>query len=231
MTSRCHLPLLIVTCCLTAGCVDGPFSQLAEWNPWYTQQWQKDEERGPTYHRRCEELQLLQSQATKLSPKEQAQYIDQLTRLVRDDSNPAIRAEATRTLSMFTNPAILPGMRMATTDSDPFVRIAACRVWGKIGGAEALQSLADRVTKDEVLDVRIRAATELGNFQDPAAVEALGTALNDHDPALQYQAMQSLKSCTGRDYGNNVASWREFVAGRTPPESTPSLAERMRAYF
>lgn len=229
---RAAIALLALMLCAVPGCVDGPFPRMAEWNPWYTKQWQKDEAKGPTFHKRFAELRSLQAQAASLSPGEQAAYINQLAVLIRSDSNPVIRAEVVRTLALFPNQAILSPLRQAMTDEEPSVRIAACRAWGKVGGSEGLQSLAERVSKDENLDVKICAAKELGQFQDQAAVVALGPALDESDPALQYQAMQSLKSCSGRDFGVNVASWREFVAGGNPPRpESPSIAQRVRDLF
>jgi hypothetical protein len=229
---RAAIALLALVFCALPGCVDGPFSRMAEWNPWYTKQWQKDEAKGPTFHKRFAELRSLQSQASRLSPEDQAAYINQLAVLIRSDSNPVIRAEVVRTLALFPNQAIIPPLRQALTDEEPSVRIAACRAWGKVGGAEGLQSLAERVSKDENIDVKICAAKELGQFKDQAAVVALGSALEENDPALQYQAMQSLKSCSGRDFGVSVASWREFVAGRNPPPpESPSMAQRLRQLF
>ena len=226
---RLWLPSLCVALGLVAGCVDGPFGQLAEWNPWTRKQWMEDEQRGPTYHRRLAELRLLQSQAGSYGPEEQRSYIEQLNTLVRDDSNPVIRAEAVRTLARFRHEAILTGLHAAMEDEDSAVRVAGCRAWTEVGGSEALQALAGAINRDESTDVKTCAAAGLAQFEDPAAVEALGVALNESDPALQYQAMRSLRSCTHEDFGNNVTAWREFVAGRTPSVDSPSLVERFQS--
>jgi len=217
---------------LAVGCAEGPFRQLAAWNPYYSKQWEADEQRGPTFHKRIAELKLLQSQAPRLTHEEQEQYIQKLVGLIQNDSNPVIRAEAVRALAKFPSPSIIPGFRTATADDDQEVRIAACQAWGQHPDPEALQALADIVRHDAKLDVRMVATAELAKFSDPAAVAALGVALDDHDPALQYRAIQSLKTCTGEDFGNSVAAWRDFVAGRTPTaEEDPSLVERLRQLF
>lgn len=228
-TKLLWLPSLCVALGLAAGCVDGPFSQLAEWNPLTRKQWLADEERGPTYHRRLAELRLLRSQAGSYRPEEQRPYIEQLNVLVRDDSNPVIRAEAVKTLARFRHEAILPGLQLGMEDADPSVRIAACRAWAEIGGTGALQALAEAIARDDNVDVKTCAAAGLAQFRDPAAVEALGVALNESDPALQYQAMRSLRACTNRDFGNNVTAWREYVAGQTPTVESPSLVERLQS--
>ena len=128
--------------------------------------------------------------------------------------------------------AVVPGLRKAVTDADPLVRIAACRAWGMLGDSVALRVLGDVVSRDTDLDVRMAATIELGRFQDQAAIQALGLALNDNDPAVQYQAVKSLKSATRHDLGDSVSAWRDYVAGRTSlPEKPPSLVERFRSLF
>jgi HEAT repeat protein len=121
---------------------------------------------------------------------------------------------------------------MATRDEYKQVRIAACQAWGELGGTEAMETLAEVVRREEDVDVRIAATKELGRFRDPMVVSALGLVLNDSDPALQYSAVESLKSSTGRDFGDSVPAWRDFVAGRSPdPSEAPSVVERLRNLF
>jgi hypothetical protein len=229
---RADLLVLGLMVCLFCGCADGPFGGLAGMNPWIRQQWNQDEQYGPTYHKRLAELKLLRSQAGQLSAAEQQQFVGQLTELVRTDPNPVMRAEAVRTLAAFPAEMALPTLRVAAADEDPDVRIIACRVWGEYGGPESLQALSEVVRSDGDVDVKIAATAELGSFQDQVAVQALAVALDENDPALQYEAVQSLKSATGRDFGDNVPAWREYVAGRTPmADDQPSVVERLRRLF
>ena len=60
---------------------------------------------------------------------------------------------------------------------------------------------------------------------------ALKIALEDGDPALQRRAIASLRSVTGRDYGENVNLWREYLNGGDPQVETPSLVERFQRLF
>jgi hypothetical protein len=56
-------------------------------------------------------------------------------------------------------------------------------------------------------------------------------ALDDRDPAMQYVGVQSMKALTGKDYGGDVAAWRELAGGGSPPlPPPPSLAERLRGW-
>ncbi|MFV1968017.1 MAG: HEAT repeat domain-containing protein [Pirellulaceae bacterium] len=217
---------------LLSGCADGPFAELAAWNPWIRREWLEDEDYAPTFHKRLAELRSLQASAAGLTPADQERFAQQALDLVATDPNPLLRAEAVRTLSRLPTPTVLPGLRIAARDADEQVRVAACQAWGQRGDAEALEALADILRRDEDLDVRIAATQELGRFRDPPAVSALGLALNDTDPALQYGAVESLKSSTGRDFGDSVPAWRDYVAGGTPePARSPSVVERLRHFF
>ena len=61
---------------------------------------------------------------------------------------------------------------------------------------------------------------------------ALGAALEDRDPAMQYRAVQSLQAVTGQNFGNDVERWQQYVRGEVPKSREPtSLAERFRNVF
>lgn len=213
-----------------SGCADGPFGGLATLNPYYRSQWDKDERAGPTFHTQLAELRAIRENPTGLSPDEQRRVIPILTEIVQDSTNTVLRAEATLTLAEFRVPETIPTLQLAMNDENADVRIAACRAWGRRGGSEALDSLSQAVSNDSDLDVRLAATTQLAKFQEQRSLQALAIALNDKNPALQHRAVQSLKSVSGQDYGDNVPAWRDFVEGRSPalPEP-PTIAERLRS--
>jgi hypothetical protein len=39
--------------------------------------------------------------------------------------------------------------------------------------------------------------------------------------------VQSLKSSTGYRYGDDIALWKAWMRGESPPEPSPSIAERL----
>ena len=103
------------------------------------------------------------------------------------------------------------------------MRVIVCGLWGKRNDAEAAQVLAGVLTSDGDRDVRMAAARALGHSHDPAAVQALGTALDDKDPAMRYRAMGALQESTGKDFGTDPADvdrWRQYVEDR-PGASHP----------
>lgn len=216
---------------LCVGCADGPFG-LARFNPMLRDEWKKDEEFGVTNHQKIEELIALQQQASQISPAEQQRLSQELADLIRRENNVPLCVAAVRTLSEFPTSASLEGLKYATTHSDPDVRAAACEGWRRKGGPDAVLALAEVLGSDTDVDVRIVAARDLEAFRHPAAINALGLALDDTDPALQHRAVQSLKTVTGRNFGDSVPAWREYVRDGNPqPAAEQSIAQRLRNLF
>lgn len=199
---------------------------------WYQSQWQEDEKIRPSLYTRLEELTALQKRAGRMSEAEQVQVAANLSRALAEDPSPQYRAQVARTLGDLSVVAAADALRQAMRDKEPSVRIAACTAWGKRGSEEAVPALAEVLSKDADLDVRTAAARELSKFRTPAVISALGVALDDPDPALQHRAILSLQTVTGKDFGNSVPAWRQFVReGGVQPTEVPSLAERLRELF
>jgi HEAT repeat protein len=199
---------------------------------WYKKQWSEDEKYGPTLHTRLEELSSLREGADMLNDVEKERVASELSRALADDPCSIYRAEAVRTLGALGTPAATEGLQRALGDKEASVRIAACRAWGQRGGQESLDALSRVLGKDADVDVRTAAARELASFKDPAVIPALGLALDDPDPALQYQVVESLEEVTGKDFGNSVPAWRQYVRdGTVQPREEISIAERLRNLF
>lgn len=232
MRTSCGKYLLyLALCCSLTGCADGTFAELAALNPYAHNEWKEDEQRGPTFHSQLAELRAIRKNPSGLSPAEQAGVMPLLTTIVHESPNRVLRAEAVLTLGEFARPETIPTLQFAAASEDADLRIAASKAFGRVGGPAALEALARLVEMDEDLDVRLAATAELAKFPDQRAVQSLAVALNDKDPALQHQAVQGLKSVTGRNYGDSVPAWRDFVEGRTPamPNQT-SIADRVLGF-
>jgi hypothetical protein len=215
-----------------SGCAESPLLvEMAAWNPYLRKKWAEDEQYGPTFHARMEEMRAVRDGFAGLSPQQQTHLAQQLADIARRDPSPLLRREAVLTLSVFPASAADDVLREAGDDPDTIVRLAAVQAWGRRSGPDAATMLASILGRDQDQDVRIAATKELEKFNDPGTVQALAGALDDSDPALQYRAMQSLKAVTRRDYGNNVAAWREYLRGGTPTYRGPSLVERFTSWF
>lgn len=224
--NRYALPSLPCLILLLTGCSDGTLPELNGASPFLRQQWNQDLQFGPTFHEQVAELELLESNAASLPPAEQQFRVRQLTELIRDSESTLMRVHSVRALAAIPLPQAREGLDMASADEEAEVRIAACQAWQRRGGPAAAQALGVLLKNDSDIDVRLAAARSLGAVQDPSAVSALATALDDRDPALQVRVMESLGKVTGKNYGHDIVSWRAFLSGQTPPPGNAGVARR-----
>lgn len=216
---------------LGAGCAEGP-PRLAAINPFLRQKWNEDEKYGPTFHRRLAELRSLRANTHLYEAQQKERIATNMAQLVQTDESSILRCEAIGVLGKVGTPSVSPVLHTALTDSDEDVRIAACHAWGNIGGEEALATLVQVAEQEGDVDVKLAAVEELGKFKDPTAVATLGKALDDSDPAVQFRAVQSLRTATGKEFGESIPGWRDYLQGRaTNPPPPPSMAQRVRNLF
>jgi HEAT repeat protein len=186
----------------------------------------------PTPAEKLAALRKLVKDAPSRNAEEKQRVVHDLTKALPKELDPMIRAEIITTLAHYPHPETDRVLQAAIRDSDVDVRITACRAWAIRGGPEATKTLATMLSSDADKDVRLAAAKSLGQSKDAAAVAALGGALDDPDPAMQYVAVGSLRSSTGKDFGNDVNQWRQYVKGETPKPDRPiSVAEQLRKMF
>jgi len=218
----CVLPLV------AAGCADfgGP-----RWS--MNQRPQADQlAHIPTPAAKISVLQKLADRAGWASEKDKQAVVTGLCGAIQTEEDPLIRAEIVSTLGEYACPATDPVMYRALEDKEAEVRLAACEALGKRGGRQAAEKLADKLQVDKNVDVRLAAARALGHSKEQLAVTALGEALEDKDPAMQYRAVLSLREVTGEDFDNDVNRWRQYVSGEHPRPAKPiSIAERFRQLF
>lgn len=212
---------------IATGCAGGPLG-LAKYNPVLRDEWEKDEKYGHTMHHRMEEMQDWAHRGKTMPAEEQRQVATQLNKLIQEEANNVVVLQAVRTLGALTIPEAAEGLQQAARHASPDVRVVACEAWRHRGGPEAREQLTQIVNSDTDVDVRVSAARQLAYFRDTDSIRALGIALDDPNPALQFRAVESLKVITGQNYGDNVVAWREFVAGgQAKPGPGPSWAARM----
>jgi hypothetical protein len=212
------------------GCADGPVPEMRTLNPWIRKEWADDEQFGPTFHRKVDDLASLRGSASSMAPAEQERISQELAATLREESSSAMRIELVRALGEFPTETARAAIAATLADELPQVRMVACTALGRNLSTAGIENLGQVIAGDADLDVRIAAARELGRSKDPAAAQALRVALDDRDAGLQGVAMASLRDITGRrEYANSAQAWREFLDGGNPqPPPPPSLAESLQ---
>jgi len=225
--------LAIAALALLAGCADGPVPEMRRLNPWLRKQWNEDEQRVTTYHRKVADLADLRAKAPHLPPAERDETAAHVVDWLKEEKSPALRVEFVRTLAAFDSPVAQDALLASMNDEAASVRVVACKALGHKPDAAGFQALSHAVTADNDLDVRLIAARELGKFRGFESPQSLRPALDDRDPALQVAAMRSLEKLDGhKEYRRSAAAWREHLDGGTPtPPPPPSIAELARQYW
>jgi HEAT repeat protein len=221
---------------LLLGLATATLSGCASWSVW---PWNKDRtDIVPGITPPSERVALLRDLAKKAgsaTPESRESISAQLAAVYRDERDPLIRVELVRTLSHYPTESSTGVLKAALSDADADVRIASCRAWAKRPDPDAASLLAQTLGSDTDGDVRLAAAEslgELGRGAASAAVPALGLALEDRDPAMQYYAVVALQKVTGKSLGNDVDQWRQYVKNELPESTKPvSVGEQFRRMF
>jgi HEAT repeat protein len=184
-----------------------------------------------TPQERVKKLQEMSVTAREGGPAEAERISAELAQAIQSEEDPLIRVEILRVLAVCKTSTALAVLTAAMRDTDHDVRIVCCEAWAERGGEEAIRALSDLLANDRSADVRLAAARALGRLGDPAATTALAAALEEGDPAMQFRAVQSLRSVSGRDFGNDANAWREFANGGNPQPAPSSLVQRWLDWF
>ncbi len=220
------LALAVLALAIVAGCASPGWKP-----PSFAKNQSRTEAVGiTTKAQRIEQLRAMQKQVKSGGAAEQQKALDDLTTRWTSETDTGVRIEIIRTASMIPGSTPLKLMQQGLDDSQPDVRIEACKAFGARKSPETLQQLGRVLTSDTDLDVRIAATRALGDTRDKAAIAMLGEAMEDGDPAMQFRAMESLRLVSGRDFGQDMKAWREFAknADAAPP---PSIAERFKTMW
>jgi hypothetical protein len=218
--------MILVACLLSVvGCNSVPLTS-------YTPTWMFPEKERTAYRTpmmRMDAISDFAARSNGTDSADQREMSDQLARQIQVEPDPLVREAIINAVAEFRTPMAHQVLVAGLQDGDSSVRIASCRKLGEREEPESVANLAAILEQDSEIDVRLAAAESLGKIKSPEAVQALGLALNDRDPALQYVGATSLHTITGRNYGGDIATWRQFVAGEDPqPAPAPSVADRMR---
>jgi len=179
---------------------------------------------------RIDAIREFSSRSTGTDSEDQRKLTNQLARQIQIEPDPFVREIIIETIASFRTPLAQQVLQAGLHDEESAVRIASCRALGAQGDPGAVKNLERTLRADNDQDVRLAAAEGLGGIKTPDSIQALSIALEDQDPALQFVAVESLKSVSGQDFGGDVRAWRQYATGQDPAirERPVSLAEQIR---
>lgn len=206
-----RLSCLAMTTAWVTGCSQpGPFVKVQRL--FIGKRW-TDEVPGvvPPRQRIAEVRELGRQLASAQEPRRR-ELAQTLLNAFQSEDDPNIRWEIFRAFGDGRFPEGEALVELALRDQDPDLRIAACQRLGRWGGPEAVRRLGEVLAEDQSAQVRLAAIRALGRTRDPSAAAYLAQALENRDPAFQFQAMAALKQITGRDFGWDAERWRLYLS-------------------
>lgn len=166
------------------------------------------------------------------NPAERQVAIAHLHAAFSSEADPQLRGEILRLLERVEGGLNAAILQEAAKDPDPNVRRELCRITARHQSPLGLSILGQLALEDPDRDVRLAAIKALGQYRDPQATQVLGRVLRDRDPAVQYFAVQSLKSNTHQDFGLDIDRWEAFVmSNRAAVDQRPSIATKPRSTY
>ena len=143
-------------------------------------------------------------------------YMD-LFRKYTADQDSAVRSAAARALANHGEPDDAAFLIPLLNDEDEIVRREAARGLQRLHHPPAIPALIDKLRTtpqqgtefppEDDTQVRAEAALALGQYANPAVIEALIAALDDPQLAVNRSALMSLRTLTGQDLGYSQTEW------------------------
>jgi hypothetical protein len=145
-------------------------------------------------------------------------YTKYYAEMARTDEQALVRAAAIRALNRARDKESVSTYITALGDAGEPVRLEAAKALANIPDASSVPALLRRLRDmDETTDVRIAAADALRNHRTAEVATALVGILRDPKFGVSWQALQSLRLLTGRDFRFDRAAWLNYLSGAAKP--------------
>lgn len=157
------------------------------------------------------------------NPEQKAEAVKLLLNKLDQGKEPvATRAQIVKTLAALRDPAAHDAIVKAVNDTEPMIRVQACRALGKLGRPEDATILTRVMSLDSLEDCRIAAIESLGQLKsaDPRIHAVLVAGLRHEDPATRLASLDALRAITGKDLGIDPAAWQTILPNDQPKPET-----------
>jgi hypothetical protein len=145
-------------------------------------------------------------------------YTKYYSEMARTDDQPLVRAAAIRALNRARDKESVTIYIAALGEGNEAVRLEAAKALANVPDPASVPALLRRMRDpDETTDVRVAAADALRNHRTAEVATALVGILRDPKFGVSWQALQSLRLLTGRDYQFDRAAWLNYLSGAEKP--------------
>ncbi len=129
------------------------------------------------------------------------------------DEDAGVRQVGVRALGIHGTPEHVPLLVERLEDEQWQVRMEAARALQRLHNDVAVAPLMERLDpeKEDQPAVRAEAALALGQYRQQRVVQALVAALNDPSLAVNHNALRSLETLTGQNFGFEPAEWLAWL--------------------
>lgn len=160
-----------------------------------------------------------------------------LFRLYTKDEDSAVRGAAARAVANHGTPEDATYLIPLLDDPDEIVRREAARGLQRLHNTAAIPHLIRKLSTvpqpgsdakpEDDTQVRADAALALGQYASTTVVEALVTALDDPQLAVNRSTLESLRTLTGQDLGYSRTEWTRWLRSQ---DQSPTIAQGVFVY-
>ncbi len=138
-------------------------------------------------------------------------YVKLYRLYIEENSDPLVKAFAIRALGRHGDAADSTLVAKQLDSEFRIVRLEAAKALQRLhepSGTEVADAIWTRmVNETEDTDIRTELAIALGQYQSDSVFQALVNALDQRDLAVNWAALDSLQTLTGRDFGLEQTQW------------------------
>lgn len=145
-------------------------------------------------------------------------YVNLYRLYIEENSDPVVKATAIQALARHANSddAVLVAKQLDSKIEQ--IRIAAAKGLQRIHNPKIADLIWKKmINEDEAAAVRVELAIALGQYPTRDVFEALCSALDDRELAVNLAAANSLRLLTGADFGLEAPLWRSWIEATRNP--------------
>lgn len=143
-------------------------------------------------------------------------YVNLYRLYIEENSDPVVKATAIQALARHAGKDDAQLIAKQLESKVEQIRVAAAKALQRVHDPRVADTIWKKmINEDEAAAVRVELAIALGQYPTRDVFEALCSALDDRELAINLAAANSLRLLTGADFGLEPALWRSW-ADATP---------------